>query len=351
MQYSSTIRTRGRRLHLTICVSSLSSHEDVVGVLGAVGHVILVILPSLLPRGEVDSVAWRRWHWQEEGDGASPKDLANIPCPSEIPRVLVLTSAGAVGADVHHDGRTELLQSCAVADDEKRVIPEERREEDEKDDDYKRQEQLSGAIVARRRLHQEGVRHQQTVGIRVADEEHEELVVFEADAVVDPWAMMIHLEDASATRAAVVTAVGFDFVASVAVAHGTLREEHDVSIGGAQAWLFENLPVQIAVVSPVPSGRQRARDSSSTLPRWWRPPAWSPWPWKVAKSPVPLLAKSQLWRQMTKVAASVECGTTPGDCTKHWRDYTKKAHTHISMLRATDGSTSCTSPRTLCCTG
>lgn len=52
----------------------------------------------------------------------------------------------------------------------------------------------------------------------ISQEEHEELVVEETDAVVDPRTVVVHLEDAAGAYAAVVRAVGLDQYASVTVA-------------------------------------------------------------------------------------------------------------------------------------
>lgn len=51
-------------------------------------------------------------------------------------------------------------------------------------------------------------------------EEHleEEFTVLEANAIVDPWAMMVHVEDASIACGAVVAAFGFEDVADEAEA-------------------------------------------------------------------------------------------------------------------------------------
>ena len=43
-------------------------------------------------------------------------------------------------------------------------------------------------------------RHEETVGETIEEEEDEELVVVEGDAVVDPGTVMIHLEDTVSTH-------------------------------------------------------------------------------------------------------------------------------------------------------
>ena len=55
-------------------------------------------------------------------------------------------------------------------------------------------------------------------------EEHveEELVVVEADAVGDPWAMVVHLEDAAIALRAVMAPVGLRLVAPLADTHTTI---------------------------------------------------------------------------------------------------------------------------------
>ena len=50
----------------------------------------------------------------------------------------------------------------------------------------------------------------------VEDHAHKELVIVEADAVCDPWTMMIHFENAPVALGAVVTAVRLCFVAPLA---------------------------------------------------------------------------------------------------------------------------------------
>ena len=55
-------------------------------------------------------------------------------------------------------------------------------------------------------------------------EEHvkEELVIVEADAVGDPWAMVVHLEDAAIALGAVMAPVGLRLVAPLADTHTTI---------------------------------------------------------------------------------------------------------------------------------
>lgn len=59
--------------------------------------------------------------------------------------------------------------------------------------------------------------NQDAVDVRVEEEQHEELVVCEPDAVVDPRTVVVHLEDASVADAAVVAAVRFDFATFLTV--------------------------------------------------------------------------------------------------------------------------------------
>ena len=51
---------------------------------------------------------------------------------------------------------------------------------------------------------------------------HEELVVVESDAVCDPWAVMIHLENASVTLRAVMASIGLCLVAPLTDANTTV---------------------------------------------------------------------------------------------------------------------------------
>ena len=52
----------------------------------------------------------------------------------------------------------------------------------------------------------------------VDDEEHKELAVVEAHAVVDPGAVVVHIQDAAVADGAVVRPIGFPDVAHLAVA-------------------------------------------------------------------------------------------------------------------------------------
>lgn len=51
---------------------------------------------------------------------------------------------------------------------------------------------------------------------------HEELVVVEADAVCDPGAVMVHLQDAAVALRAVMAPVGLGFVAPLAYTDATV---------------------------------------------------------------------------------------------------------------------------------
>jgi hypothetical protein len=51
----------------------------------------------------------------------------------------------------------------------------------------------------------------------IENEEEEELVVEETYAVVKPWAMVIHLQDAAFAHPTMVTAIGFVFPAPLAM--------------------------------------------------------------------------------------------------------------------------------------
>lgn len=59
---------------------------------------------------------------------------------------------------------------------------------------------------------------EETIHESVAEEEHEKLVVVEANAVVDPRTVVVHFEDTTGANAAVVGAVGLHEHAPVAVA-------------------------------------------------------------------------------------------------------------------------------------
>lgn len=62
---------------------------------------------------------------------------------------------------------------------------------------------------------------EQTVEECIAEEKHEELVIVEADAIVDPRAVVVHLEHASRADAAVVRPVRLHEHTAVAVADRT----------------------------------------------------------------------------------------------------------------------------------
>lgn len=63
-------------------------------------------------------------------------------------------------------------------------------------------------------------RYVQAVERGVAEKENEVFVVAVADAVVHPRTVVVHLEHAGLTNAAVVRAIGLDALALVAIAHG-----------------------------------------------------------------------------------------------------------------------------------
>ena len=66
-------------------------------------------------------------------------------------------------------------------------------------------------------------RHEETVCEAVEEEEDEVLVVVEGDAVVDPGAVMIHLEHAASAHGAVMRAVRLHTRALLTVAHRALQ--------------------------------------------------------------------------------------------------------------------------------
>ena len=53
------------------------------------------------------------------------------------------------------------------------------------------------------------------------DHVHEELVVVETDAVCDPWAVMVHLQDAAVALGTVMTSIRLGLVAPLADADAT----------------------------------------------------------------------------------------------------------------------------------
>ena len=70
-----------------------------------------------------------------------------------------------------------------------------------------------------------GEGNEEAVGEAVEEEEDEELVVVEGDTVVDPGAVMIHLENTGPADGAVVGPVRLDHGALLAVPHGSLQKE------------------------------------------------------------------------------------------------------------------------------
>ena len=66
---------------------------------------------------------------------------------------------------------------------------------------------------------QRGRAHVYTVQERVSQEEDEELVVGEGDAVVDPGAVVVHLQDTVAAHAAMVATVGLHVATLLAETH------------------------------------------------------------------------------------------------------------------------------------
>lgn len=65
--------------------------------------------------------------------------------------------------------------------------------------------------------------HLRTQGAGVGAEKQEELLVADADAVVDPWAMVVHFHNATLAEAAVVSPWGLECVAS---AHDKKKRQH-----------------------------------------------------------------------------------------------------------------------------
>ena len=68
-----------------------------------------------------------------------------------------------------------------------------------------------------------GERDEETVGEAVEEEEDEVLVVVEGDAVVDPGAVVVHLEHAGPAHGAMVRAVRLHARALLTVAHSSLH--------------------------------------------------------------------------------------------------------------------------------
>ena len=66
--------------------------------------------------------------------------------------------------------------------------------------------------------------HEQTVGEAVEEEEDEVLVVVEGDAVVDPGAVVIHLQHAAPANGAVVRTVRLHTGALLTITHSALKE-------------------------------------------------------------------------------------------------------------------------------
>ena len=106
---------------------------------------------------------------------------------------------------------------------------------------------IEGVRVAQRARNDRVARcHDQQAGHRTVEEHvHEEFVVVEADAVGDPGAVMVHLQDASVALRAVVAPVGLRLVApladadaSVALAlHRRLHSHERLLIGVAASLL------------------------------------------------------------------------------------------------------------------
>jgi hypothetical protein len=60
-------------------------------------------------------------------------------------------------------------------------------------------------------------RDDEDAAVNVEQEVEEKLSVVEANTVVDPWAMVVHVEDAAITNAAMMRAIWFPHVAHLAI--------------------------------------------------------------------------------------------------------------------------------------
>merc|ERR1712127_955502 len=73
----------------------------------------------------------------------------------------------------------------------------------------------SGDATERKKLRND-VAHPEEDQERIRDEQIEELVVVVPHTVIDPWAVMVHLQNTPVAHAAVVTAIRLDFDALAA---------------------------------------------------------------------------------------------------------------------------------------
>lgn len=93
-------------------------------------------------------------------------------------------------------------------------------DEEEKHDMKPSDAPVQVALPEPQEVAQRGHGHVNAVQQGVAEEQHEELVVAEVHAVIDPRTMVVHLQHANAAHAAMVRPVGLDHLAAVAEAIG-----------------------------------------------------------------------------------------------------------------------------------
>jgi len=81
--------------------------------------------------------------------------------------------------------------------------------------------------------------------VRIQEKLHEELAVVEADTIVDPWAMMVHIEDAAIANTTVVSPVWLPYVAHLAVPPPLRLVAHiEAPIGRNHTWICPDALVE-----------------------------------------------------------------------------------------------------------
>jgi len=81
--------------------------------------------------------------------------------------------------------------------------------------------------------------------VRIQQELHEELSVVEADAIVDPWAMVIHVENATVANTAMVSSIWLPYIAHLAVTPPLCLITHvEAPIGRHNTWICHDALVE-----------------------------------------------------------------------------------------------------------
>lgn len=220
------------------------------------------------PGGKRATVAPTREDRHEPQPLVVAEDLPEVVLKPDVKPAFIRT--------ILEDGRPESFKSRSIVRHQVRVVAEQREQTNSEHNRDKEQEQkmelvsgpLAGelAVIERQEVLQRSDQHEEAVEQRVDEEEQEELVIRERDAVVDPRTVVVHLEDASAADGAMVASVRFYVLALVAPAHAAV--DGAVSVGQKPREVFQHGHLQLLGVRlheafvVAPGQRETGRDSA-----------------------------------------------------------------------------------------